>query len=135
MSPESSSPYKPGVCNIGQPEIRVRKIFLRFFIVTSIVLTGCTFFWFQSLIVWALLLFSSFSLTVLYYQIKYRFCILFGFFNLHNFKQLGQLEEVKHPEYIHKDRKRVGEIILQSLAFSLVYASAIHLIAEKVKLH
>lgn len=125
--------YQPGACNIGSPEVRVRQLFFRFFLVFSLLLSVASLYWSQSMWIWGFMLFTVFSTWVLHFQIRYRFCILFGFFNLHNFRQLGHLTEVKNPEHARLDRKRVFEILIQSLAFALVYASIVHLIA--VQLH
>ncbi|MEY4594625.1 MAG: hypothetical protein RIQ47_1035 [Bacteroidota bacterium] len=136
MCPNSAqNHYQPGSCNIGVPEIRVRKLFLRVFTIASVLITSGSILWAHSIIIWSLMLFFSFSTIVLYFEIRYRFCILFGFFNLSNFKQLGQLEEIKNPEHIRKDRKRVAEILVKSFAFALIYATTVHLIIEKVHGH
>lgn len=136
MCPHSThNNYQPGTCNIGAHEIRVRKLFLRIFSVASVLLTTGSIIWAHSVIIWSLMLFVSFSTIVLYFEIRYQFCILFGFFNLANFKELGHLDEIKQPEHIRKDRKRVAEILVKSFAFALVYATAVHLMIEKVHGH
>jgi hypothetical protein len=136
MSPYSThNHYQPGSCNIGTPELRVRKLFLRIFSVATLFLTAGSIIWAHSVIIWSLMLFVSFSAIVLFFEIRYRFCILFGFFNLSNFKQLGHLEEVKDHNHIRKDRKRVAEILVKSFCFALVYATAVHLMIEKVHGH
>ncbi len=125
----SDQGYKPGACNIGEREISVRKKFLAFF---SAIMTGFTvscFVYCESLFCWFALIASSFAMMVLYLEIKYRFCIIFGFFNLYNFKQLGNLEEVKCKDDQQHDRKLVKKIVFQSLFISVVYSSIIHMMA------
>lgn len=131
----SKDTYTPGNCNIGPQEIRVRKLFLRFFGFITLVATGAALFWCQSLPLWCLLLFLSFSFFTLYLEIHHRFCILFGFFNLYNFKQLGHLDHVTAKEHVRKDRRRVLEMILQSFAFAVVFASLVHYLGTKLPPH
>lgn len=132
---KSVDQYKPGSCNIGFNEVIVRKKFFRFFLILTILLSISAFAWSHSLITWFLMLFSSFSSVVLYLEIRYRFCIIFGFFNLHNFDRLGELHDVKNPQDARKDRRRVLEIVILSLMIALCYATAIHLIAESMHGH
>lgn len=127
MNPEQG--YKPGQCNIGEREISVRKKFLVFF---SAVMTGFTiscFLYCESLFCWFALIASSFAMIVLYLEIRYRFCIIFGFFHLHNFKQLGNLEEVNCKDDQQQDKRQVKKIVFQALFISVIYASVIHMMA------
>ncbi|MFM7725541.1 MAG: hypothetical protein ACKO7B_02475, partial [Flavobacteriales bacterium] len=98
--------YEPGMCNIGPSEIRVRRLFFRITLAITLAMTTAAVFWSHSIILFFLLLFTSFSLIVLYFEIRYRFCILFGYFNLHNFRQLGHLEQVCDDHHARLDRKR-----------------------------
>lgn len=132
-SPETD--YRPGICNIGIPEIRVRKIFLNVFLVVSTLLTLTAVYWCNSVLLWFMLLFSSFSTIVLALEIHYRFCIIFGFFNLHNFKQLGHLQEVDRPEHAKADRQKVKRIMIQALALALFYSSSVHFVSNWVVKH
>ena len=100
MSDErSSTEYKPGSCNIGQKELSVRKKFLNLFLPLTLLLSFAAFFWDNSLMVWTLLLGSVFCLTVLWFEIKFKFCIIFGFFSLYNFEKLGTIHEVKNRQH------------------------------------
>lgn len=127
MNPDQG--YKPGHCNIGDREVSVRKKFLAFFSAVMVGFTVSCFVYCESLFCWFALIFSTFGMIVLYLEIRYRFCILFGFFHLHNFKQLGNLEEVRCKEDQQKDRVRVKEIVFQALFVSVVYSSVIHMLA------
>jgi hypothetical protein len=72
---------------------------------------------------------SSFAVIVIYIEIRYHFCILFGFFHLYNFKHLGNLQEVNCKEDQRTDRKRVKKIIFQSLFVAVIYSTIIHMMA------
>jgi len=121
--------YKPGVCNMGEREVSVRKKFLAFFSVIMVGFTICCFAYRDSLFSWIALIASSFIVIVFYLEIKYKFCILFGFFHLYNFKGLGNLDEVQCTDDQRSDRKRVKKIIFQSLFISVIYSSIIHMMA------
>ena len=123
------SGYKPGECNIGEREVSVRKKFLAFFTLVMAGFTVACFAWCDSLLCWFALIASSFAMIVLYLEIRYRFCIIFGFFHLHNFRHLGNLEEVKCKEDQQNDRKRVKKIVIQALFVSVIYSSIIHMMA------
>lgn len=127
---DKTDQYSPGTCNIGVHEIKVRKKFIGLFLPLTLIFTFLCLFYCHSLFLWSLLVFSSFALIVLYLEIKYRFCILFGFFSLYNFNRLGNLHEVKNKDSIRKDQRRVWEIVLIASAFSLFFATGIHLLGE-----
>jgi hypothetical protein len=126
----SNSQYRPGICNIGVQEVRVRKIFLNIFLILTAILTITTVYWNNSVVIWSMLLFTTFSTIVLGLEIRYKFCIVFGFFNLHNFKQLGHLDEIHDTENAKADRARVLQIILQALAVALLYSSSVHFLCN-----
>jgi hypothetical protein len=126
---DSDQRYKPGICNMGEREISVRKKLLGFFSVLTIGFTICCFAYCESIITWVALIASSFAVIVIYLEIRYHFCILFGFFHLYNFKQLGNLEEVRCQDDQRTDRKRVKKIVYQSLFVAVVYSSIIHIVA------
>ncbi|REJ82996.1 MAG: hypothetical protein DWQ44_02460 [Bacteroidetes bacterium] len=128
MENENNS-YQAGICNIGNQEVKVRKKFIRFFIPVTIFFTFSCIWWCHSLLLWIFLVLSTFSLIVLYFEVKYRFCILFGFFSLYNFDRLGELHEVKNAEQANKDRKRVYEIAIVSMLLALSFSTAVHLLA------
>jgi hypothetical protein len=132
---QESDFYQPGICNIGPSEIRVRRLFFRITLAVTLGLTCAAIFWSHSILLFFLMLFASFSMIVLYFEIRYRFCILFGYFNLHNFRQLGHLEEVCNEQHARLDRKRVWQIVVKSLAAALLYSSAIHFIVERTHGH
>jgi hypothetical protein len=82
-----------------------------------------------------LLVFVSFSFFILYLEIRHRFCILFGFFNLHNFRELGHLDQVTDHAHIRLDRRRVLEMVVQALAFSMVFATLVHFLGTLLPPH
>ncbi|MBL0104963.1 MAG: hypothetical protein IPP51_15095 [Bacteroidetes bacterium] len=135
-SPEHiQNAYKAGRCNIGTREIGVRKKFLSFFLPLSVVLSVLTFYFPFSVLLWVSLLLTTFSALVLYNEIKSGFCVIFGFFSLHNFKELGNLEEVENPKYRKADLNRVFKIAMASMVIALVYTIGIHIISSSLLHH
>ena len=126
---QENNQYRAGEQNIGFREVSVRKKFLYFFTVVTIVTTIWSYQYCQSMLCWWIMLFSAFSFTVLFLEVKYKFCILFGFFNLFNFGRLGELSDVKSREDGKKDMKRVIQITLLSLFLAVSYASVVHWLA------
>jgi hypothetical protein len=126
---ESSDHYNPGHCNIGAKELSVRKKFLKLFIPLSVFLSAAGLMWPANVAIWIFLILCTFSSIVLVTEIRYRFCILFGFFGLYNFKQLGHLDEVKNPVHLKMDRKKVWEIVILSLFIAVIYATIVHMVA------
>jgi len=127
---DNKDKYTPGACNIGIQEISIRKKFVWLFAPLTIFFTISCLYYCHSLFLWFLLVISSFSLIVLYLEIKYKFCILFGFFSLYNFQRLGDLDEVKNQESINMDRRRVLEIVLISTVIALSFSTGIHLLGK-----
>jgi hypothetical protein len=113
--------YEPGTHNIGAKEITVRKKLLRYSITATLFFSILSGFYFQYLTVWAILFFSSFTLVVLYLEVKYGFCVLFGFFNLYNFGSPGELKDVIEIEHSKKDRRRVAKMMIQALIVSIAF--------------
>jgi hypothetical protein len=126
----SESHYQPGRCNIGPREVAVRKkIFVLFLALTIVVsfLHLCTI---HTTLCFGVLVLLSFAAIVIYFEVKYSFCILFGFFNLYNFHHLGNLNDVNDKADGKKDRKRVKQILAESLVLAIVYSTLLHLAAN-----
>jgi len=118
--------YQPGKCNIGLREIIVRKKFLILFLPLSIILSASSYFIPDSKVIWLGVLVCSFSSIVLFSEIKYKFCVIFGFFSLYNFKQLGNLDHIQESDKKEKDRQRVLKTIVASMFLALIYSAMLH---------
>lgn len=130
--PGSTTTYRPGECNIGPKEVSVRKKFLFFFLPVSILFTAFNLFWPTSIVLWLSLLLSSFCALVLINEVRTKFCIIFGFFNLYNFGKLGNLDEVKNPKERKTDHQRVVKMFVASLGIAFFYSYAVHFLAIMV---
>ncbi|HNT82284.1 MAG: hypothetical protein BWX95_02111 [Bacteroidetes bacterium ADurb.Bin141] len=124
----SDKGYLAGCCNIGEKEVRVRQKFLFLFLFISVLLTiavrlACAK-WLA-----VLLMITSFATVVLFIEVLTRFCILFAFFSLYNFKELGNLENVDDHHCHKKDVVRATILVLGSLALSLIYTWIVYRIS------
>lgn len=115
--------YIPGVCNIGDEEIRMRKRTGQIGLVATIALWAL-FIWFDVPQIWRLTLFipATMSATGLL-QAYMHFCAYFGFASLFNFgPKVGKTDTVQQAEFRAKDRKKAWQIVIYSIVTGLVVA-------------
>lgn len=117
----SNKGYLAGCCNIGEKEIRVRQKFLFFFLVMAVFMTIAVRLACAKWMV-ALLAIASFATIVLFIEVLTRFCVLFAFFSLHNFKELGNLDIIVDHSCRKKDVVRATIIVFSSIVAALVYS-------------
>ncbi len=118
---EETESYRPGICNIGMQEINIRKKLFGFALLFSLVLTCMSFCCYSRPWILTLLFGSVFFTILLFIEIRYRFCVLFGFFTLYNFRQPGRLENVENRQDGRRDRRRALKLIsFSSLAAGLL---------------
>ncbi|MBL7929210.1 MAG: hypothetical protein JNL47_07035 [Bacteroidia bacterium] len=104
-----------GLCNIGEQEIRLRKKLLT--ITTAFGLLASYLFIFHHDSIWLLVIFflTLFASILIYWEVRTRFCVLFGIFNLQNFGTLGKLNEVTCPDTSRKARNKAVKMIVNSM--------------------
>ncbi|MBS1764037.1 MAG: hypothetical protein JSS90_03605 [Bacteroidetes bacterium] len=124
----SHKSYHAGCCNIGEKEVHVRQKFLYLFLVVSAILTiavrlACAK-WLA-----VLLFIAAFATIILFIEVLTRFCVLFAFFSLHNFKELGNLESVEDRQCRKKDIVKATNLVFLSLVAALLYTWVIYRIS------
>lgn len=120
--------YIPGNCNIGETEIRVRQKFLLLALLLTVVFTIITHLT-HSVIALFFLFVVTYATIVLFIEVTTRFCVLFGFFSLHNFKGLGNLDNVDNCRCKNKDRKRAIIVLLGSVLLTIPYVWMVYRLA------
>lgn len=120
--------YIPGNCNIGETEIRVRQKFLLLALLLTVVFTIITHLT-HSVIALFFLFAVTYATIVLFIEVTTRFCVLFGFFSLHNFKGLGNLDNVDNCRCRNKDRKRAIIVLLGSVLLTIPYVWMVYRLA------
>jgi hypothetical protein len=114
--------YIPGVCNIGEEEINMRKRSGRIGLIATIVLWAL-FIWFNVPQVWRLTLFIPAMMSATgFLQAYMHFCAYFGFASLFNFGDVGKTDSVSQAEFRVKDRRKAWQIILYSVLIGAVVA-------------
>ena len=118
---EFNNQYEAGLCNIGKHEISIRKKLFSFSLLVCIAMACLSICFYQHRWMQFLLFSSTFFTILLFIEIRIRFCILFGLFNLYNFNKLGQLDNVTFEEHRKKDKLKAFKIItLTTLAATLI---------------
>lgn len=120
---EAQNKYIPGVCNIGDEEIRMRKRTGQIGLVVTIALWAL-FIWFDVPQIWRLTLFIPAMMSATGFMQAYmHFCAYFGFASLSNFgPKVGETDTVQQTEFRAKDRKKAWRIVINSTIIGLVIA-------------
>ena len=123
-----ASKYQAGVCNIGPDEINKRKRAFYFsFLGTSILVVITILIELSQL--WRLLLFFPITATVInYLQVRYKFCVYFGFFSIWNFDDLGGSKKVNNVEDHKKDLLKVRKMFLLSGLIGLILTTLLYFV-------
>lgn len=118
---EIQNKYIPGVCNIGDEEIKKRKRAGWGGLIATIILWGI-FVWFNVPQVWRLSLFIPAMMSATgFLQAYMHFCAYFGFASLFNFgPKVGKTDSVSQAEFRAKDRKKAWQIVIYSIIIGLV---------------
>ena len=120
---EIQNKYIPGVCNIGDEEIKKRKQAGWIGLIATAVL-WILFIWFDTPSVWRLALFFPAMMSATgFLQAYMHFCAYFGFASLFNFgPKVGKTDSVSQAEFRAKDRKKAWQIVIYSIIIGLVIA-------------
>jgi heme/copper-type cytochrome/quinol oxidase subunit 3 len=119
----SATAYQPGVCNIGQAEIRRRRASGYAGLAVAAVFLAIAFVlgWPAP---WRLLVaLPAFLSAQGFLQAAFRFCVGFATRGLYNFGELGTEETVQEAEFRKQDRRKALQI--SALAFAMAAAFAL----------
>jgi hypothetical protein len=120
--------YIPGVCNIGEEEIKKRKQTGWGGLFATIILWGL-FIWFNTPHVWRLtLLFPAMISAVGFLQAYMHFCAYFGFASLFNFGDVGKTDSIQQAEFRAKDKKKAWQVVGYSVLIGAVVATVAYII-------
>jgi hypothetical protein len=112
--------YIPGVCNIGDEEIKMRKRSGWIGLIITVVLWAA-FIWFDIPSIWRLTLFLPVMMSATgFLQAYMHFCAYFGFASLFNFGNVGKTDSVQQAEFRTQDRRRAWQIVIYSILIGLV---------------
>lgn len=114
--------YKPGSCNIGDVEVRRRKISGVIGGLFSIAFYVATLSFHASKGVRALVFFPLVAAATGWLQTRSKFCLAFGMTGVFNFGGSGEVSRVVDPEERSEDRTRALIMLSQAIAISAVFA-------------
>mgnify|MGYP001766258656 CR=1 FL=1 len=119
---KAQNKYIPGVCNIGDEEIKKRKQAGWGGLIATIVLWGL-FIWFNTPQIWRLTLFFPAMMSAMgFLQAYMHFCAYFGFASLFNFGDVGTTDSIQQAEFRAKDKKKAWQIVMYSVLIGLAVA-------------
>ncbi len=119
---KTQNQYIPGVCNIGDEEIKMRKRAGWIGLIATAVLWAL-FIWFDIPSIWRLALFLPAMMSATgFLQAYMHFCAYFGFASLFNFGNVGKTDSVQQAEFRVQDRRRAWQIVIYSILIGLVVA-------------
>jgi hypothetical protein len=130
MSPHNDQ-YIPGVCNIGQAEIRRRKR-IGWIALAATVAMGAAFAVLHVAAAWRLALFFPAILSAIgFLQAAWHFCAKFGLGGVFNFgPHVGQTDTVEQAEFRRQDRHTAIAIIGLSAVAGIVVAAAAYFMPQ-----
>ena len=112
--------YIPGTCNLGFEEVEKRRRNIKIGLLTAILgIIFITYFNFSR--EWRLLIFIPLFYSALcYFQVRKKFCVVYGVLGIFNFGKLGNSQKVIDDESKRLDKKRAIQILFISLSTSLI---------------
>ncbi|KND50383.1 MAG: hypothetical protein AB202_01865 [Parcubacteria bacterium C7867-007] len=116
--------YIPGVCNIGEEEIRGRVVSGWFGLVLTIIVAALLIYLQASKWMYFILFFPAFIGALGFLQAAFHFCVAFGTQGLFNVSQEGgRVESVSQAEFRIKDQKKAVLILVYSVVVGFAVTS------------
>lgn len=121
---QARNQYIPGVCNIGENEIKIRKNAGWIALIITVILY-VSFVFLDAPRFWRLFIFiPATAAAVGFLQARMHFCAYFGLRGVFNFGETGKTDTVEQAEFRVKDRRKAWQIILYSAAIGIIVAVA-----------
>ncbi|KND49204.1 MAG: hypothetical protein AB203_02290 [Parcubacteria bacterium C7867-008] len=117
--------YIPGVCNIGEEEVKGRIVSGWLGLILTIVIAAILVYLQATKWTYLVLFFPAFIGALGFLQGAFHFCVAFGTQGLFNVSQgMGHTESVSQAEYRSKDQKKVVLILVYSGIIAVIIAGA-----------
>jgi hypothetical protein len=122
--------YVPGVCNIGDADVRKRRMIGWTWLIAAIVLFA-VFMLPQTPASWHLILIFPATVSAAgFLQARMHFCAYFAALGIFNFgEDFRSKESVQQAEFRAKDRRKAMQIIAYSIAIGIAVSAASYLLA------
>jgi hypothetical protein len=108
--------YRPGVCNIGSPEIAKRRRAGHVGTLAAIMLLGVLFAVDAPPLARLLVIIPAVLAASGYLQAHFKFCAGYAAIGAFNFEELGRHQRVTDPDAARRDRARARELGLAAFA-------------------
>ncbi len=129
----SENTYIPGVCNIGPSEINRRKSKLKLAVALLLLSTIGYFMLALLAISFSIVACIATYMFILIFQLRQKFCIVFGWKSIYNFNDLkSRKEKVNEEAWRALDKKQTLKIILYSLLSTGLYLALIFLLKKAI---
>lgn len=118
--------YIPGVCNIGEKEISIRRFFflinafftVNYFMILTILRPAVVFY-----IPFFILLFFT---IINFLQYRFKFCVKFAAFGAYNFSdKTSEQEKIMNLEFLIKDRIKAIKMLLIAFVSTVIISSVV----------
>lgn len=127
-APKPNIRYIPGVCNIGQKEIKRRKRNMIFSFLFMMALASVLYF-FDVWKIWRITIsIPAIAFAISFQQWHSKFCIAFGIMGVFNFEEIGTHHSIVDDKAREKDRARALQIILFGIFFGIGIAIGFYFI-------
>jgi len=113
--------YRAGLCNIGEKEVLLRKRLLAVSATATLFFSSFCLFYKEFLFVRLVTFFTAALSFLIVMEVRKRFCVLFGIFNLYNFGKLGELRSIRCNKSSLKDRQTALRMIMFSFLLAAGY--------------
>ncbi len=121
---QTQNQYVPGVCNIGENEIKIRKSAGWIALIITVILYISLVF-LEAPRFWRLFIFVPATAAAIgFLQAWMHFCAYFGMRGVFNFGETGKADTVEQAGFRAKDRRKAWRIILYSAAIGIIVAVA-----------
>jgi hypothetical protein len=117
--------YIPGVCNIGEEEIKLRNQAGWMFLIVTVIF-GAFFYFLPGISPWLrLVIFFPAAISALgFLQAAFHFCVAFGTQGLFNVDhEAGKTESVSQAVFRKQDQRKAVLIIIYSLIIAAIVAA------------
>lgn len=129
----SENTYIPGVCNIGPSEINRRKSKLKLAVALLLLSTIGYFMLALPAISFSIVACFATYMFILIFQLRQKFCIVFGWKSIYNFNDLkSRKEKVNEEAWRALDKKQTLKIVFYSLLSTGLYLALIFLLKKAI---
>ncbi len=120
---QTENRYIPGVCNIGNGEIKRRKMAGWAGLIITVLLCGLLIYSNTPPVLRLAVFIPATMSAIGFLQARFHFCAYFGMRGVYNFKyEIGVTEAVEEADFRAQDRRKAWRVIIYSVIIGIVVA-------------